>query len=87
MACPTCDHTMQVVFEDVIRTIAHCPRCGTMRSLLAGHTDNSVPSLVGRVRALKQLMTERARFGALDQQAWNRLGLFEAIYRPEDRPA
>ena len=36
MACPTCDHTMQLVNSDVPR-IFWCPRCGTLKM------DGSVP--------------------------------------------
>lgn len=45
MACPTCDHTMQLVAV----LLFWCPRCGTLKQE-AGTTE--VPALVKRLRHL-----------------------------------
>jgi Zn-finger nucleic acid-binding protein len=56
MSCPTCDHTLQTVMMDRVRKLWHCPRCGTMVSVLLGHTDVVVPKLVARQRDFIRLI-------------------------------
>jgi len=38
MACPTCDHTMQLIGTEPLRH--WCPRCGTLKSTLPCYTCN-----------------------------------------------
>jgi hypothetical protein len=79
--CPTCSHTLQVVYSDKARTISHCPRCGTMRSTFLKHVDDVVPSVMGRARVFGRTLAGAA--AAL----WHKLGIRESIDRPENRPA
>ena len=48
MACPTCDHTMQCVNDNVF----WCSRCGTLRDVM----EVSPPKLVSRVNELINLL-------------------------------
>lgn len=82
MACPTCSHTMTPLGCRVTdRTMHHCCRCGTQR-LCDG--EFVVPDLVRRCRefeaAAHRYETCRAAF-----DAWVRLGIAEAINKPENR--
>ena len=71
MSCPTCDHTMQGVADDF-----WCPRCGTRKL----RDDVYRPKLVGLVR---DFCTDLDEF---DHQLAHEQGVYEAIYKPENRP-
>jgi len=87
MACQTCNHTLQLVFMDAHRKVHHCPRCGTMRSELLGHVDDTVPALVERCRTFGGLLAVHLPHDpdcvALQ---WHRLGIAESIAPSEQRP-
>lgn len=86
MPCPTCSHTMQNIGATDAR-VFWCARCGTLMTVHAdGYIATTVPALVERVRDLRDTMKERVGFSAWDQATWHRLGILEAIYRPEERP-
>lgn len=91
MPCPTCDHTMHVIVTDYAG-MRHslCPRCGTHTVDHIGYggipgavsrISTWVPKLVERCRKLRATVTDGA-----DACEWDRLGVMEAIYKPEDRP-
>ncbi len=89
MPCPTCSETMQLVFMDRERTVHHCPRCGTLRSELLGHIDDSVPKLVDRCRAFsaelsREAITQGVAAGL--RRNWHRLGIRESLHSPKERP-
>lgn len=77
MACPTCNHTMQRISPDVMGMF-WCPRCGTIRNHL-GHTDFEAPKLVDRCREFGGTL------GPAWISLWQRIGIEEAIYTPEER--
>lgn len=83
MSCPNCTCTMQALAEGWW----WCGRCGAIKHAdrLAPDTFD-VPVLVLRVRKLYELMQERVGFHRFDSEAWTQIGLFEAIYPPEERP-
>ncbi len=83
MPCPTCSHTLQMLFQDSLRTIWHCPRCGTLRSKLCGHTDDTVPGLVSRCREYGSHLVVRGRM--LGCHLWHEIGIAEAINVPGER--
>ncbi len=84
MACPTCDNTLELVFQDRMRTLYHCPRCGTMRSDLTGHVHDTVPKLVERCRQLVQCLIEGEQPEGLE--AMHILGIAESIHPSSERP-
>lgn len=86
MSCPTCDHTMQTLFVDRERSIYWCPRCGTLRSVLFEHEDDSVPFLISRCREFQRNHLAEATINSHDYRAWRRLGIEESINVPDERP-
>lgn len=83
MSCPTCDHTMQAIGDQVRvigdqrdRTTFWCPRCGTIKNT-SWVPDATCPELVPRVRELLDA-TEH------DDFAWI-LGVTEAIWLPDNQ--
>jgi hypothetical protein len=84
MSCPTCDHTMQCLFNPVPQEIRQqsifwCPRCGTLKGIdLEGL--QVVPDLVGRARSFEFCLN-----GSFCQ-AWYSHGMEEAINIPCNRP-
>jgi tRNA(Ile2) C34 agmatinyltransferase TiaS len=82
MGCPTCDSTIESVgrlLDDPDCGVFHCPRCGTLR--VGGYT--YVPRLVERCRRLH----DEVYHPPTEQAVWHRLGIYEAIYPPDGRPA
>ncbi len=75
MSCPTCDHTMQHMYH-MDGCAYWCPRCGTVKVDGASH---HVPKLVERCRQFDA--------DTMSSPEWRRLGVAEAISRPEERPA
>ena len=71
MPCPTCSHTMQRAAPD----LWWCERCGTIKD----RSGAAAPKLVLLVR-------EYAELKEWDCPGWHRLGIWEAVYLPEDRP-
>lgn len=94
MSCPICSHTMEGL-DTPGRRLFWCPRCGTLRELtgadpnesVAPFSRMSVPSLVGRVRQFREMIGNGRGLAASDAELWHRLGITEAILRPEERPA
>lgn len=88
MACPTCDATMNQIFQGNGINTFWCPRCGSfIINPGSGEWVVYQPALIERIRGLKDEMAERVGFQEWDRQTWHRLGIFEAIYLPEERPA
>lgn len=86
MACKTCDSTVQGLGVAGER-MWWCARCGSLlREEEAGTVTTSVPALVERVKELRDTMVEKVGFHEWDRMTWHRLGLFEAIYLPGERP-
>lgn len=81
MSCPTCDHTMQAVFETAMY---HCPRCGTLRlKRLDGSVDDRQPELVKRIHdAIEQIGLDPTEG---PHETLIRCGVEECIYPPPDR--
>lgn len=83
MACPTCDHTMELVgrmgSEEYPQCLFHCPRCGTVRQGGSVY----VPKLVERCRKFQ----ERIPKGLISssQKSWQSLGIAESIWPPSER--
>lgn len=77
MACDTCDHTMKYIYDDAF----WCPRCGSIR--IDGVPEVERPMLVNRARVLLEC---NAATDGLRNTA-RRIGVFESIYTPEERPA
>lgn len=87
MPCPTCDHTMHNVGTHDTARVFWCPRCGTVRFSAADTAPphDHVPWLVERC----QKFAKSALDADHDPKAvseWDRLGITEAINKPEDRP-
>lgn len=73
MACPTCDHTLQTVFADKVRTVRWCPRCGTLQSVLCGHEDTAAPKVVECLRSFaRSVSSGQAVLYALESGDWGR---------------
>lgn len=87
MSCPTCSATMAQLFDSRERTVWHCERCGTVKSLVFGHPDITVPWLVERCRAFESLTEGLGRMATRWHQTWTTLGIAEAINLPENRTA
>lgn len=85
MSCPTCDHTLQTVFMDRLRTIRHCPRCGTMVSEMFGHTEVTMPKLIERHRELIG-MIEPGPVSRWLREALHKTGVSESVLPPGKRP-
>lgn len=84
MNCPTCDHPVDRVGENGHQqTLYWCPRCGTLAACVERPLV-CVPQLVYGCRAFRRDAADHLSPGAVF--VWNRLGLREAIHRPEDRP-
>jgi hypothetical protein len=85
MPCPTCDHTMTKIVQDVY----WCPRCGTLGEVVPGDSVGEyklvgeAPKLVERCREFEQRLT---LVTAGDGRPWHTLGIAEAINTPENRP-
>ena len=88
MPCLTCDHTM-ILLDESENGTHWCPRCGTLRSTSpGGFDDDQSPKLVDRCRKYREEIKASVSF--YDMQAylklyWDRLGISEAISKPEDR--
>ena len=87
MPCPTCSGTMQNVLTGMTACVYWCPRCGTIRrvnldSPPSGDPEDAAPKLVGRVQTF---LTGCGGHPAIPNE-FHRLGITEAIYRPEERP-
>jgi ribosomal protein S27AE len=82
VSCPSCGHTMAMLFDSRDRTVWHCGRCGTVRSGLLGHVEDVVPKLVERCRQFARELSDDA--GLLAR--WESFGVAESIDSPEDRP-
>lgn len=84
MSCPACDHTMTHIGETIDgptrRSIWWCPRCGTLRVDGFGSFDET-PKLVERCRDFYA----EAPLSILGRADWKRIGIEEAIRKPEDR--
>lgn len=82
MPCPTCDHTMQKVADNVF----WCERCGSILmanpNYLGAHT---IPMLVGRIQRLLFEKREVGLFSEHERRLWHTLGIFEAIATPVER--
>lgn len=96
MSCPTCDHTMQVFLkplDDGGPKVFHCSRCGTQKILVTpnGQPIITVPTLVERCREFRAARhpSFKAEVGIFGDPVlvaeWERLGIAEAINKPEDR--
>jgi uncharacterized Zn finger protein len=81
MPCPSCSHTMQLLFMDSTRTIHLCPRCGTIKDIMLGHEDVIVPKLVSRCREFEVEMAKE-NIGQYYRNTWRRLGIHESIHPP-----
>ena len=80
MACPTCNHTMQMVYQGERIKIFHCPRCGTMMKQYPDlPTAIGVPKIVERSRAYSKTLDVRAT------KYWYQTGMDETIFPPEQR--
>ena len=94
MACPTCDHTMHKLIGVGDYRYFLCPRCGTLKVEIDGAAEAVVyvPKLVERCRKYAvTVLPEASRFGheipgEVVRSEFHRLGITEAIYRPEERP-
>jgi tRNA(Ile2) C34 agmatinyltransferase TiaS len=77
MSCPTCDHTMEQVVEDIF----WCPRCGTLRDVqdIQRGTD-ATPKLVERCREYEKLCIPHTL------HAFHDAGISESINLPANRP-
>lgn len=83
MSCPNCTCTMQGLAEGW----RWCGRCGTIAHATQLAPDgHDVPVLVLRVRKLYDMMREEVGFHDFDKRAWHQIGLFEAVFPPEERP-
>lgn len=94
MSCPTCDHTMEMV-GDYFISVAHCPRCGTLtvtrtttdgdgdEEKLSHHSNTYVPKLVERCREFERGIPTNV---VSEMREWKRIGIAEAINKPEERP-
>jgi hypothetical protein len=94
--CPHCDHTLTPLGCCLImgQQIHYCVRCGTVKPCGEAHEDLVLPEVVRRCREFEQYL-----IGCRDRHApddllvkasdliamWHRLGIAEAINRPEDR--
>lgn len=81
MPCPNCDHTMSklgVTEGTAPRPVWWCPRCGTSRFGDAG--GSMTPMLVDRTRRFTDTL------GMMWTALAHRLGIFESIYTPAERP-
>lgn len=96
MACPTCDHSLACMASGHNEAAYyHCPRCGTnvITCLHTGRTQAVyVPQLIERCRLFVYGGASEDGMGALTKEAFqeakaicNRLGILEAIHKPEDR--
>jgi uncharacterized Zn finger protein len=85
MPCVTCGHTLQTVMVDRVRTLRHCPRCGTMVSEMLGHGDVTVPKLVERHREFIR-MTDDTAAGRWLREQCHIVGVTESVLPPEQRP-
>jgi hypothetical protein len=78
MACPTCDHTMQSIGNQLF----WCPRCGTLKDRHA-ETASGVPTLVGRCRDFQETIYGDC---AEHMDQWHKTGIRESINPPGMRP-
>lgn len=79
MACPTCDHTMQMIRP----TVFWCPRCGTVRhGQPVSEETTERPKLVERVVEFCGTLTDDDQH-IIDNM--ERLGVTEAATHPEVR--
>lgn len=92
MSCPTCDCTMQSLQSPAGVRHFWCERCGTLKTMnmtlvngkpVEGVDSDSRPALVSRVRKLVQ---QPMMATMTHQTEMHRLGIFEAIALPEERP-
>lgn len=84
MPCPTCDHTLaQIASVPEAVRVFHCERCGTavVEFQVVRRQDTYVPKLVERCRQFRAAMTDGA-----DACEFDRLGVTESIYPPDQRP-
>jgi predicted nucleic acid-binding Zn-ribbon protein len=99
MACPTCGHTMHIIFSTDSESVHTCPRCGTTKvHRWDGDQPEDehepkvyVPKLVERCRELEREYMMGADTPISSEyppltKDWTRLGIAEAIRVPEDRP-
>lgn len=70
MACPTCDHTVQMIAQGVF----WCPRCGSISSFNGLTTKSDSPKLVERCRVFSEYL-----FKACDSSTWRRFSSIEEI--------
>jgi hypothetical protein len=84
MSCPTCSHTLSGIdTSDPARRVYWCPRCGTLSIQYAGiQPDVAVPTLRDRVRTFAETWQNTDRVVS----SLHHLGIFEAIYLPDERP-
>ena len=80
MACPTCEHTMHLLFEYHEHAIYWCPRCGTLH-FNCDDVDRA-PQLVERCRKYE---SQELIALAEEKTSWVQLGIAEAIRLPDDR--
>jgi hypothetical protein len=87
MSCSICSHTLAGIDTgDPARRVYHCPRCGSIATHFAdGRVDLTVPALVERVRTFYAETKPGDVYGLL-RRHMHRLGIFEAVYLPGERP-
>lgn len=89
MACPTCDHTMQLIGEpDGAGQRYWCPRCGTLRTI-GKYGGDDVPKLVERCQEFERNLAPAVHPGNDahgHMERWESIGIAEAINLPDARP-
>lgn len=86
--CPTCSHTLGTLCVHEGMQFVNCDRCGTVvvRILEGDYPDRVyVPKLVERCREFEKTLPLEGMPSTLTRETWHRLGIAEAIRRPEDR--
>lgn len=89
MSCPTCGHAMTALHQSRKSLTWVCDRCGTIKRNYRGSDfeDIYVPKLVERCREYeKGLLDCGTPSPSYLGEDWQRLGIADAINKPEDRP-
>lgn len=90
MSCPTCGGTMQRLADiGLAVSIFWCPRCGTTRRRFGDFVErieDTRPALVGKCREFEANAALGSKYVSQAAADWRRLGIAEAIHRPEERP-
>lgn len=98
MPCPTCDHTLATITSAEGMCYRRCDRCGTIVVSLIDPAEASkyeasfprvyAPKLVFRCRKFISVIgatVPNPHLAAVNTE-WHRIGIAEAINKPEDRP-